>query len=89
MSKAQSRISIEKSAFTLNLNGTKVTLSIEELRTLQGVINQKLNGYYSPYTTTTTVPLTTNNASFLNTAQTYDLVNSSLTGGITIGESNE
>lgn len=60
MKKAKPSISIEKSVFTLNINGKKLLVSIEDLRVLQNVISNKLNPPYVsiPYSYTTSDSLT-------------------------------
>jgi hypothetical protein len=98
MKKVKQAISIEKSVFTLNANGQKLTLSIEDLRTLRFVIDQKLGNYTnysygilgSPYSTSTAYLSATNNT--INAlADTTITGNGTLTNtaSISIGEENE
>ena len=69
MSKAKKTIAIQSSEFKLNINGKVVSLSLEDLRSLQNVLNNTLRNYsYSGYShypfgyaTLSTAAINTNN----------------------------
>lgn len=89
MKQIKPKISIDKSVFTLNINGKKLSLSLEELRILHSVIGSKIGGVhvypsissYSPFFGSSTIA--TNNVTAL-----VDSV-SNLDTNISLGEENE
>ena len=91
MKQVKPKISIDKSVFTLNINGKKLSLSLEELKMLHSVIGSKIGGVhvypshssYSPFFGSTTVATT--NGSY---ATAVDSI-SDLDTNITLGEENE
>lgn len=93
MKKVKQAISIEKSVFILTVNGQKLSLSIEDLRTLRFVIDQKLGSYPNyHYGVTTTVPYLSG-ALYASANSAVDTLSTtttaSNTASISIGEENE
>lgn len=84
MSKSNKKgISVEKSTIVLNVNGTKLSLTLIELRNLQSVVNS----YLSPHSITATSPSWYYTSPI--TCATNAALDSSTTTSINIGVDNE